>query len=496
MNLLTAAQMKEEDRVAIHERGIASTQLMEQAAKAIVREVLNLPITSENKRSAIIYCGCGNNGGDGIAAARFLLCEGWKVKCVLVGERQKMTEDSREMERRFNRCGGVVDDFDILLAQEYDNYEVAVDALFGVGLHSELRCDAQQAVQCMEMARWVIAADIPSGIHADTGEELGCSVKADVTVTFSSGKPGLYVGKGAVHSGRVVVADIGIPSDIADEQSVTTFVMDKPCLPRRRRDAHKGDFGKLFILAGSVGYTGAPVLASRAAVRSGAGLVTLAVPEQIYPIVAVKCDETMVWPWSEQYEKILEKARKCDAVLIGPGLGQSERAEKMVLDLLRDLSCPVVLDADGLNILSRHMDVLKQRSAPTILTPHDGEFSRLSGRQLPIVDRLAAARNFAMEYNCVLVLKGYRTITADSHGKCVINTTGNPGMARGGAGDALAGLIAGLLVQGRKRDNVSEAVWIHGRAGDLAATDKGEYGMTITDLIEQIPYAMKECEEE
>lgn len=496
MNLLTAAQMKEVDRIAIHERGIPSTQLMEQAAKAVVREILNLPITSENKHSAIVYCGPGNNGGDGIAAARLLLCEGWMVKCVLVGERQKMTEDSREMEDRLNRCGGSLDEFDSRLAQEYANYEVAIDALFGVGLHSELRKDAQQAVQCIGKARWVVAADIPSGIHADTGEELGCSVKADITVTFSSAKPGLFAGKGAVQSGRIVVADIGIPSDVTDEQSVATFVMDRPCLPRRRRDAHKGDFRKLFILAGNVGYTGAPVLASRAAVRSGAGLVTLAVPEQIYPIVAVKCDEAMVWPWAEQYEGILEKARKCNVALIGPGLGQSDQVEKLVLSLLRDLACPVVLDADGLNILSRHMDVLKHRTAPTILTPHDGEFSRLSGRQLPVVDRLTAARNFAMENNCVLVLKGYRTITADPQGKCVINPTGNPGMARGGSGDALAGLIAGLLAQDGKVDSVCKAVWIHGYAGDLAAADKGEYGMSITDLIEQIPYAIKECEEE
>ena len=496
MNLLTAAQMKEVDRIAIQEHGIASTRLMENAAKAIVGEVLKAPVVSEDTHSAIIYCGPGNNGGDGIAAARFLLCEGWTVKCVLVGERQKMTEDSREMERRLNQCGGVLDDFDIKLVQDYARYTVAIDALFGVGLHSELRLNAQQAVQCLQKARWVVAADIPSGIHADTGEELGCSVKADVTVTFSSAKPGLFVGKGAVQCGRVVVADIGIPSDITNNQPVITFVMDKPCLLRRRRDAHKGDFGKLFLLAGSVGYTGAPVLASRAAVRSGAGLVTMAVPEQIYPIVAVKCDEAMVWPWSERYEEIIEKANACHAAVIGPGLGQSEQAEKLVLDLLHDLTCPVVLDADGLNILSRHMDVLKKRAAPTILTPHDGEFSRLSGIKLPITDRLTAARNFAKEYNCVLVLKGYRTITADPYGECVINPTGNPGMARGGAGDALAGLIGGLLVQGRKMDDVSRAVWIHGRAGDLAAADKGEYGMTISDLIEQMPYAMKECEEE
>jgi NAD(P)H-hydrate epimerase len=267
-------------------------------------------------------------------------------------------------------------------------------------------------------------------------------------------------------------------------------------LPRRKRDAHKGNFGRLFILAGSEGYTGAPVLASRAAVRAGAGLVTLAVPREIYPIVAVKCDEAMPWPLPDDDTAIVNKASACDLALIGPGLGQGERAEALVLRLLRELTCPVILDADGLNILSRHIDVLDARQAVTILTPHDGEFARLSGCPLPIVERLTAARNFAEKHRCVLVLKGHRTITAAGDGRCFVNTTGNPGMARGGSGDALAGLMAGLLVQTPDDlDAVPRAVWLHGRAGDLAAAEKGEYGMTVGDLIEQIPYAMKECEE-
>lgn len=527
MYLLTAAQMKEIDRIAIEERGIPSALLMERAAKAVVREVLALPVFKEKRLetedfytkcsrgpkrtkmeaepadhqtapqpSAIVYCGTGNNGGDGIAAARFLLREGWRVKCVLVGDREKMTGDSLEMERRLAEWGGCLEGFQPELRREYNSYEVAIDALFGVGLHSELRSDARAAVDMMKSARWVVSVDIPSGIHADTGEVLGDAVAADVTVTFSSGKPGLFVGKGAVHSGRVIVADIGIPADLMDEEACETVVADHPILPRRRRDAHKGDFGKLFILAGDVGYTGAPVLASRAAVRCGAGLVTLAVPEDIYPIVAVKCDEAMVWPWSRSYEDILKKANGGHAVLIGPGLGQGEQAQELVLRLLNDLTCPVILDADGLNILSGHMDVLQKREAVTVLTPHDGEFSRLSGCDLPIYDRLTAAREFAQKYHCILVLKGHRTITSEPCGKCVINSTGNPGMARGGSGDALAGLISGLMVQEGIADPICQAVWLHGRAGDLAAEDKGEYGMSICDMIEQIPYAMKECEEE
>lgn len=275
---------------------------------------------------------------------------------------------------------------------------------------------------------------------------------------------------------------------------------ERPVLRRRRLDAHKGDFGKVFILAGSKGYTGAPCLAARAAVRGGAGLVTVGVRPDIYPIVAAKCcDEAMVWPISDSCEDLLAKAQDADIVLIGPGLGQSRWMERRVLRLLSDLTCPIILDADGLNILSRHIDVLDKRSAPTVLTPHDGEFARLTGCALPIHDRLAAAREFVERHRCVLVLKGYRTITAASGGKghtrCFINTTGNPGMAQGGSGDALAGVLASLCAQ-READDILAAVWLHGRAGDLAAEEKGERGMTVTDLIEAIPYAMKECEEE
>jgi len=270
--------------------------------------------------------------------------------------------------------------------------------------------------------------------------------------------------------------------------------MERPVFPRRKRDAHKGDFGRLFILAGSREYTGAPCLCANAAVRSGAGLVTLAVPEDVWPVAAVKCDEAMVWPLPDDYDTILKKASACDVAVIGPGLGQGEWTEQLVLSLLRDLTCPVVVDADGLNILSRHIDVLDKREGLTILTPHEGEFARLSGCKLPVEDRVFAACDFARKHGCVLVLKGCQTVTAWAGG-CVVNTTGNPGMARGGSGDALAGMMGAVLCQRPYDRAAAEAVWLHGRAGDLAAADKGEYGMTVTDLIGQIPYAIKECVE-
>ncbi len=271
---------------------------------------------------------------------------------------------------------------------------------------------------------------------------------------------------------------------------------ERPTLPRRKRDTHKGDFGRLFILAGSRDYTGAPALCAGAAVRAGAGLVTLAVPEDAWPVIAAKCcNETMVWPLPEEYDRILEKASACDAAVLGPGLGQGERAERLVLDLLRDLNCPVILDADGLNIAAKHIHILNRREGSTVLTPHEGEFARLSGCTLPIGDRLSAAREFAMAHRCAVVLKGHRTVIAMPDGTCTVNTTGNPGMARGGSGDALAGLLGALMCQFGRMDMIAGGVWLHGRAGDLAAADKGEYGMTVTDLIGQIPYAMKEVTE-
>ncbi len=520
MNLYTAEQMREADRRAIEERGIPSLQLMENAALAVVREVRALPIpgpgldgpigwltadghmpTPEEqaefwamrRRSAIVWCGPGNNGGDGVAAARLLLEMGWQVKCVLVGDRARMTPDCREMERLLNQAGGVLEDFDPAHKEQYMPFDVAIDALFGVGLCRDLGPDAALAARMTRWATgWVVSVDVPSGIHAGTGDVMGTAVRADVTVTLSRGKPGLYVGQGAVHSGRVVAADIGIPKDVYPKQTQTVLVdREGLSLPRRARDAHKGDFGRLFILAGSRGCTGAAALCAQAAVRGGAGLVTLAVPEDVYPILAARCcAEVMVQPLPQDSGAVLELARGCTAAVIGPGLGRGERAEQLVLALMRELECPIILDADGLNIISRHIDVLDEREGAAILTPHDGEFARLSGCELPIRDRLGAAAEFARRHRCTLVLKGFRTVIS-AGGTCVVNPTGNPGMAKGGSGDALAGLMGALAAQGVP-DAPILAVWLHGRAGDLAAQDKGEYGMTPSDLVEQIPYAIKE----
>ena len=267
-------------------------------------------------------------------------------------------------------------------------------------------------------------------------------------------------------------------------------------LPRRQREAHKGDFGRVQIFAGSVGCTGAPVFAAKAAVRTGAGLVFLNVPRQVWPVAAAKCDEVMARPAPLCPAKLCRQMSGCDAALVGPGLGRGHRARRAVQRLLKELDVPVVLDADGLNAVAGRLELLVARKAPTVLTPHEGEFARLCGCDLPVESREEAAREFAKAHNCVLVLKGHRTVTAAPDGRVWVNTTGNPGMAKGGSGDVLAGMILALLGQGFvPEQSAAMAVWLHGRAGDLCAAELGEYAMTPSDLLAALPRAIRELEE-
>jgi len=547
--LATAAQMKELDRVAIEERGIPSLELMENAASAVADQVQNqlgdrrrfsrgarslifsvkdghaltpeeeqeiaqLRDIVENQTGVRIaaLCGTGNNGGDGIAAARLLMAYGHEVRAFLVGNREKMTRDARAMEKKLEEAGGKLETY---LPQDREQNvwlstcDCMIDALFGVGLDRPVGGDFLQAVRRMNLCHCpVVACDIPSGVNADTGEIMGEAVQAKVTVTFSCAKPGLYLGEGGPCAGEVRVAHIGIPQDLLhtmiyrQENSVCTMDGGLYVLPRRPRTAHKGDFGKIFVLAGSEGYTGAPVLSSRAAVRTGAGLVFLGVPREVYPIVAVKCDEAMPFPLSEDYQAILNKAKSCDVALIGPGLGRAAHTEELVHKLLQDLDIPVVLDADGINAIQGHIDILDSRKGLTVLTPHDGEFQRLTGCELPIRDRLGAARDFARTHGCVLVLKGHGTVTASPEGECWICGAGNPGMAKGGSGDVLAGMIAGLLGQKhllgehtKVAEMVACGVYYHAQAGDACAEKLGEYAMTPGDMIQALPQVLLQHEQ-
>ena len=539
MLLATAEQMKRMDQRAIRERGIPSLTLMERAAEGVadaVRELAEERLETGREKSlylpeargeviggqgvfpfrrnvpggvkrAAVFVGPGNNGGDGTAAAGILLREGWQVRVFLTGSRDKLTDDHREMARRLEAMGGTLEDFDPGDGEQTAfalGADVIVDALFGVGLRSALREPAASAARLINRSEAkVVAADLPSGVEADTGRVPGEAVWADLTVTFSLAKIGLFVGAGALRAGKVRVWDIGIPPDVigAEELSVEAVTGDmvRAWLPPRPADGHKGTFGRVYALAGSVGYTGAPVLATRAAARSGAGLVYLDVPEDAYPVVAVKCDEVMPRPLPGEGGQLsaralpaaLERSSGCDAALLGPGLGRGAAVEELTLGMLEKAACPLVLDADGLNAAAAHMDVVDRRKAPLVLTPHDGEFARLGG-DLSGGDRLGAARDFARRHRCVLVLKGHRTITAAPDGRALVNTTGNSGMAKGGSGDVLSGVILALLGRGMDPFLAAAAgVYLHGLAGDLCAARLGEWGMLPTDLVETLPQAFR-----
>ena len=501
--VLTGEQSRELDRIAIQEEGIPSLGLMERAAEGVAHAVEELLAKGASSQVGAL-CGPGNNGGDGIAAAAILLERGYRVRAFLVGKREKMTPDTRAMEQRLNQAGGRLEDFEGDSRDQRAGLEgcgCRVDALFGVGVSRPLAGDALAAVALLQSRAGcpVVACDLPSGIHADTGKVLGAAVTAQVTVTFTTAKPGHYLEEGAEHTGDLTVVDIGIPRSLlhrlrSPEEPFLSRVTGPLGLPRRPRNSHKGTYGRVFLLAGSRGFTGAPVLAAQGAVRSGAGLVFLGVPEEIYPIVAVKCNSPMPFPLPEEDEAVLNRAMGCDVAVVGPGLGRGERSDRLVRLLLERLTCPVVLDADGINALAGHIDSLDHRTGVTVLTPHDGEFARLTGCSLPLENRLEQARDFARTHRCVLVLKGHRTITAAPDGRAWINTTGNPGMSKGGSGDVLAGILGSLLAQKplagagwTAAELAAAGVYLHGQAGDQAARMVGEYGMTPDDLLARLP---------
>ena len=515
MKLATAEQMRELDRKAIEERGIPSIELMERAAEGVAAAVLALLPEKPSKCRIAVFCGSGNNGGDGLAAARLLFLSGAAVRVFLAGSYEKLTPDALEETRRLSECGVELEPFDPADMDQRRwvmGCHVVIDALLGVGLSREVREDSLYGAAIAlinDGPAAVVSADIPSGISADSGQVLGMAVKSDKTVTFTLPKIGHFAGDGGMHTGELTVWDIGIPEDlirgcVCDAQTTERELVQE-ALPRRKPDGHKGDFGKLLIVGGAVGYTGAPYLTASAAVRTGCGLVYLGVPECIWPVEAVKCVSAMPFPLPDQGGKLsgaalalaMEKLSGCDVLALGPGLGRGPGPEEVTRELLRRTEKPTVLDADGINALAGHMDVLDaRRGRITVLTPHDGEFARLTGRtvqEITLGDRVAMAREFAADHGCVLVLKGHRTVTAAPEGNVLVNTTGNSGLAKGGSGDVLTGVIASLLCQGAAAMQAAVCgVWLHGRAGDLAAAERTEYGVTPEDTAGCLPAAIRE----
>jgi NAD(P)H-hydrate epimerase len=523
VKLMNSARMREMDRYAIDVLGVPSTLLMTNAAQHVAAAAASLLRVNG---CAAVFCGSGNNGGDGIAAAMYLKKQGLNVRVFLTGSREKMTPDTLEMERRFKEQDGTVEDFAEAADAEYyvNRCDVIIDAIFGIGLNTDLRSSALDAVRLINASpACVIAADIPSGVEADTGRILGEAVIADVTVTFSFAKPGLFVEPGCACCGDVRIVDIGIPSELTANAETDCYAVtaEDISLPRRQKVSHKGDYGRDLIIAGSVGFSGAPVLAAKAASMTGAGLVSLGVPEAIYQIAAVKCDEEMPFPLPCTAEgslaglasyAILDRLKKADVCLLGPGLGRSQSVDEIIYAVIRNSTAPLILDADGINAVAGNIDILDEARCPIILTPHAGEFKRLIANistgaanistgaanisngnyDISESSRLDSARRFAARFGCILVLKGHRTIIALPDRTAYVNTTGGPAMAKGGTGDVLAGIITSLVGQRFPiKDAVLAAVFLHGLAGDMCVAHSGEYSVTAGNIIAMLPEAIK-----
>ncbi len=516
MRIATADLIRELDRRTIEEVGIPGAVLMENAGRGATRILMEHFPDLEQGPVALV-CGGGNNGGDGFVIARYLHEAGLQPEVFLLAAPDRIGGDARiyrdaldgmNIPVRLLREEGVSGE----ILRRWQSASCIVDAIFGTGLARPVEGLYREAIEAIEAtARPVFAVDLPSGICADTGRVLGVAVRAECTATFGVPKRGLYLYPGADHAGRVACVDIGIPERLLDEVGIQEEILDPfPLFHRlcRASDTHKGTYGHLFVLAGSVGRTGAACLCSESALRCGAGLVTLGTAAGLNPIMEQKLTEVMTVPLPDGkdgtlsaagLESIKEFASSVGGLAVGPGMGVNEETERIVRSLWVDTDRPMVWDADALTLLARNPDLRGRQAAQIVVTPHPGEMGRLLGKPAAWVqeNRVEAARSFSEQWGVVTVLKGARTLTAAPDGRLRINLTGNPGMAAGGMGDVLTGMIGAFLVQGMEAyDAASFAVWIHGAAGDQAAQAYGPIGFLASEVMQSLPLVFREWMEE
>jgi NAD(P)H-hydrate epimerase len=512
MRVLTAAQMKEADRRTIEEIGIPALVLMENAGRQVVAAIEAVHSDLIERKVAVL-CGRGNNGGDGFVVARTLMQRGVDVSVFLIGRVAEVRGDARTNLEILGRLGLTVVEIADSQAWELHFSEIGdctliVDAIFGTGLNAPLTGLMETVVADVNASGIpVVAVDLPSGLSADSHEPLGDSIEAGMTVTLAAPKISLVLPPAETRAGDIVIADIGIPADVLESLDgprvhLLTRGAMRELVDPRSPDSHKGDYGRVLIVAGSRGKTGAAHLAGVGALRSGAGLVTVATPACCQPIVAAMAPEYMTEPIDERpdgldvdaVDRVLEIAR--DVVAIGPGLGQAPGTREFIRQLVDRATMPVVIDADGLNAFTEDPDRLSGRDGrDVIITPHPGEMARLVGMSTDEVQasRLEIARNFAVAHRVYVVLKGHRTLIATPDEKVFINPTGNAGMATGGTGDVLTGMIAAWLAQLLDAEAACKlAVYLHGMAGDLAEADEGEVAMTAADVAGHLGDAVME----
>jgi hydroxyethylthiazole kinase-like uncharacterized protein yjeF len=512
VRVLNAAQMRDADRRTIEDIGIPSLVLMENAGRQAVA-AMEAMYSDLFERQVAILCGRGNNGGDGFVVARTLVQRGVDVAVFLIGRVADVRGDARINLDILGRLGLTVVEIADSQAWELHFSEVTdctliVDAIFGTGLNAPVSGFIESVVTDVNASGIpVVAIDLPSGLSADSADPIGPSIEAGLTVTLAAPKLPLVLPPAEIHAGDIVIADIGIPIEVIDvldgpRVDLLTRAAMRELVPPRTPDSHKGDYGRVLIVAGSRGKTGAAHLAAVGALRSGAGLVTVATAAGCQHVLSSMGPEYMTESLPESDEgldpnvvdRVLEMAR--DVLAIGPGLGQAPATREFVRQIVDRASMPLVIDADGLNALAGDPDRLAGREGrEVIITPHPGEMARLVGMSTDEVQasRLEIARNFAVAHHVYVVLKGHRTLIATPDQKVFINPTGNPGMATGGTGDVLTGMIAAWLAQLLDAEAACKlAVYLHGLAGDLAEVDEGEVAMTSADVAGHLGSAMLE----
>ena len=513
MRVLDTTQMRAADRATIDEVGIPSLALMENAGHHVVEAMASF-FDDLARRRVSVLCGSGSNGGDGLVVARTLHEQGTDVVVFLFVQAANIRGDVRTNLDAVNRLG--VEVVEVPDGDAWSHHrahalerDLVVDALFGTGLSRPLAGMWETVVENANAASVpIVSIDIPSGLSSESYTPIGPAIEATVTVTLSAPKLPLVLMPGAAYAGDLVIADIGIPGEViaglgGPVLDVLAPEVIRELLPNRDDEAHKGDFGRVLIVAGSVGKTGAACLAGRGALRSGAGLVTVATPRSCVPTVAAGAPEYMTLPLVEMSDgSVAAEALQsvlgtpCDVIAVGPGLGTGPGTVAFVRGLLAQSSVPLVLDADALNVCADGMDGLETRDGlDLVLTPHPGEMARLCGSSPETIqtDRVASVRRLATRHRAHVVLKGARTLVGTPDGRVSINLTGNAGMATGGTGDVLAGATAAWIAQlGETAAACRVAVYLHGLAGDLAAERFSEVAMTASDLIAELGQAVKE----
>lgn len=518
MKIVTTSTMRELERRTIDEFNIKAEILMDRAGFGVANAVRRLADVSGFSSAFIhLVAGRGNNGGDAFCAARHLKDMGFSVEVWLAGSLNQVAGHASLYLSKLKSAKirveelPTLEDWKAALAQPLPA-EILVDGVLGTGITGPARGPAAGAIQYIRAQAnesLVVSIDVPSGLDADTGRAEGDTVMADITATMGLPKQGLVEPAAIDYVGTIEVVDIGLPREVvadadADEREFIYLADLQPLFPRRKRDTHKGHYGHVLLIGGAQGYSGAMSLAARAATRSGAGLVTAVVPEGVAARVAVSTPETMVVGAAQNGEGALATAalptirqhlEHAQAVLIGPGLTRGDDALQLVRAVVRESSVPVVVDADALAVMEGQVDYFNKAQKPIMITPHPGEMAMLLRREVADVqaDRIGTATRVARAIRGVVVLKGAGTVVACEGKPTQINITGNPGMATGGTGDVLAGLLAGLLAQGYSPYDAARAgVYVHGRSGDLAAWRKCQVSLVASDVIDELPFAFRD----